>query len=120
MATKLRSNRTWKKYQEYCDNYTGDGSDHFADWQERIVKEFEYWVIIKNYFPHDAISEVNHLLITKRVTPLLWSNLTEDEIAEYWEIKEYVRESYDCLMENFPSIQSVPKHFHLHLMVLKK
>lgn len=114
--TFLRSKASFDRYEEYKKNYHGDGSDHFADWRDRLIKEYDYWVIIENYFPYDKIAHTSHILITKRIVPFDWTLLTQEEVKELFYVKKDIGGKYSFLIENLPSIQSIPKHFHLHLL----
>jgi hypothetical protein len=78
-------------------------------------------VIIENEFPYDAIATTSHMISTKREVRLDWNLLNDDEIKEFEDIKEnYLHDNYDVLWENLPKGQSIPGHFHLHLLVLKR
>ncbi len=114
--TFLRSQESHERYEDYKKNYHGDGTDHFADWRERLVTEYEHWAIIENYFPYDKIAQVSHLLITKRVVTFDWDLLTQEEKDELVMIKKDISQKYSFLIENLPSIQTAPKHFHLHIL----
>ncbi len=93
----------------------------FLDWKQNFIKEFEHWVIIPNEFPYDAIATVNHMIATKREVPFDWRLLTPEEEKEIEYLKEtYLNENYDVVWENLPKGQTIPGHFHLHLLVLKR
>jgi len=115
----IRTRFTQEQYNEYIKRYTGDGSDHFADWQNRLIKEYKHWAIVKNLFPYDNIATVSHILITKRVVEFDWEKLSRDEQKELNRIKKDIRGKYDCILENLPTARSIPKHFHLHLLKIK-
>lgn len=93
----------------------------FLKWKEMLVKEFTHWAIMENEFPYDAIATTSHMLTTKRVAPFNWNSLTAEEKEEFEIIKNgYAKENYDVLWENLPRGITIPIHFHLHLLVLKR
>ncbi len=122
--------RTFARTKEMMDKYIEKMIERrdlsvpvnpFLDWKANCVKEFNYWFIIKNEFPYDAISITNHMIATKRVVPFDWRLLTEEEEKEIELLKEtYINENYDVVWENLPKGQTIPSHFHLHLLVLKR
>jgi len=83
------------------------------------LKEFEYWRIIPNKYPHDRIYRIHNMLVPKRVFPSLM-NATKPERREYFQLltSELIND-YDCAVMNFPSQQSITNHFHTHLGVVK-
>lgn len=93
--------------------------EQFADRYERLIREFDHWLLIENLFPYDRIAEVHHLLVPKRVFPF-GEPLSVEEVGELADIKEELGSNYDALAENFPRNRSVPGHFHLHLLVYKE
>jgi len=119
MHETLRSPETQKAYDEYTEKYSGNGKDHFADWEDRVINEYNHWVIISNLFPYDKVAQLSHLLITKRIIPFEWRKLNKKELAELKKIKKEIRYKYDCLLEDLPSVASIPTHFHLHLLKFK-
>ena len=121
--TFLRTDEMMTKYMETMNerNKNGIKSNHFLNYHDILVKEFEHWVILENEFPYDRVAKVSHLLSTKREIPLDWKFLNKEEKEEFKKIKEeYLKEHYDAIWENLPKGQTVPHHFHLHLIVLKR
>lgn len=121
--TFLRTDEMMNRYMRTDEERrkTGIRPDHFTNYQHLLVKEFKHWVIIQNEFPYDAVASVSHMLSTKREVALDWALLTKEEMAEYWEIrKNYLNEHYEAIWENLPRGMTVPHHFHLHLIVLKR
>ncbi len=93
----------------------------FEDIESIALKKFKHWVIIPNDFPYDAIATTNHLLFTRRKVAFSWDLLTKDEIDELNHLKKtYIADNYDAIWENLPSGQTVPGHFHLQLLILKR
>lgn len=122
--TFVRTEGMMKKYIQHMQEKQTSNvveSNAFLDWKERLVKEFDHWIIIENLFPYDAIAETSHMIITKRKVPFDWRLLTEEEEKEIDLLKEtYINDNYDVVWENLPKDQTVTEHFHLHLLVLKR
>ncbi len=121
--TFLRTEEGMDRYMEVMKerNEKNIKSDHFVNYQHLLIKEFKHWVIIENEFPYDAVATTSHLISTKREIALDWSLLNKEEWEEFKSIKEeYLKNNYDAIWENFPSGQTIPGHFHLHLVVLKR
>lgn len=122
--TLFRSDETMTKYIEMIErrNLEQDKINHFLHYEEGVlVKEFKNWVILENKFPYDRVATVNHIIVTKREVVSDWSLLTQEEREEFEKIKaDYLMNKYDALLENFPSAQTMPGHFHLHLLILKR
>ncbi len=93
----------------------------FLDYKSEMIKEFKHWVIIQNEFPYDVIATTHHMIATKRPIAFDWQLLTKEEEREMDFLKEtYLNDNYDVVWENLPRGQTVPVHFHLHLLVLKR
>jgi diadenosine tetraphosphate (Ap4A) HIT family hydrolase len=90
--------------------------------RDLIKKEFKYWLIIENRFPYSLIAEGHHLLSTKRHIKCI-NELTNNEEIELKNILHQINTAqmdYDMISYNTPKRQSIPLHFHLHLIKLKK
>lgn len=121
--TFLRSDEMMTKYMEVIKEREEKDIKYnpFTSNHETLVKEFNHWNIIENEFPYDAIATVSHMIATKREVPFDWRLLTLEEEKEIEYLKEtYLNEHYDVVWENLPKGQTIPKHFHLHLLVLKR
>ncbi len=112
----LRTERTQQKYKEFLEE---GGALDFSDWKNRLIKEYRYWRLIKNWFPYDAVALKNDILITKRIVPFDWNKLNLKEKEELVKIKQSLSEEYDLILENLPKNRSISSHFHLHLLKLK-
>lgn len=84
---------------------------------EYHLREWKYWVLIDNRFPHDLHHTKNHLLVRKKTGSIYSLRLWE--WAELLEIYHELKLEYDYLKLNFPSVISVPDYLHFHLMTLK-
>lgn len=85
--------------------------------KETLIREFKYWVIIKNRFPYDKIARTNDMLVSKRPLQSHYDGSKEEQ-AEYHMIVQLLAEEdfYDALIENFPKVKSVKKYAHTHLV----
>ncbi len=93
----------------------------FADNEKNAIIKFKHWLLIENEFPYDAIATQNHLLFTRRVIPFKWEALSKEERKELESLKSgYLAEHYDAVWENLPKGQTVPGHFHLQVLTLKR
>lgn len=117
MAT-LRTIETENKYISYKNK--GLLSEECSICSKSAVCAFVYWKIIENSFPYDRVATKHHMLTPLR--HIKFVDLTVQELEELTEIKTvYMNSSgYDCILESTSKTQSIPAHYHLHLMVLKE
>lgn len=121
--TLLRTDETMDRYIAEMRKNASEGisKDPFSDFMLYLVKEFEHWVIIENKYPYDAIAKVSHLILTKRKVAFDWNLINKEEMEEFSKLRSsYLAENYDLIWENLPRGQTIPGHFHLHLLVLKR
>lgn len=85
--------------------------------EEYRLREWKYWILVDNGYPHDRHHTRNHLLVRKRRGSIFSLRLWE--WAELLEIYNEVKDDYDCAKLNFPSMISVPEYLHFHLLNLK-
>lgn len=126
-ATYLRSKETMKKYIQAFEERKKPGMSvnpfEFAleNPGKQVIKMFNHWFIMVNDFPYDAVSKINHMIVTKRHVVFDWNLLNESERDEFQELREtYLKENYDVIYENLPSGQTQPGWFHLNLLKLKR
>ncbi len=118
--TFLRSEEMMTKYMQVMKEREEKGVI-YNPFKEKPLKEFNHWVIIDNIFPYDAVATTTHMLATKREVLFDWSLLNNEEKNEFEEIKKnYLANHYDVIWENLPKGQTIPGHFHLNLLVLKR
>lgn len=116
----MRSEETMTRYMAVMKERKEKGIE-YSPFKETPIKEFDHWIIIENQFPYDAVATTTHMIATKREVPFDWSLLNEEEKNEFEKIrKEYIAERYDAIWENLPKGQTISKHFHLNLLVLKR
>lgn len=121
--THTRTRETMERYIATMKKRREEGQikGSFLDGSHRIIKEFNHWAIIENEFPYDAIASTSHMIVTKRFVAFDWRLLTPEEEKEINSLKEtYLSEHYEVVWENLPKGQTIPTHFHLHLLVLKR
>lgn len=83
-----------------------------------LIEEFNHWRILNNEFPYDAVAKTTHLLLPKR--HVAYQELNVEEREEYDLIRStYIEEHYHITVETPVKRQSIPKHFHVCLLVFK-
>lgn len=84
------------------------------------LQTFTYWKIMQARFPYDLIAGTHHMLLPLRHVSEL--ELTVEEVAEFMEIKhsDPIQHFYDNFIESTHKTRSIPPHFHLHMVILKK
>lgn len=112
IPVSLRTERDELKYSRVKQTKS---TKHLLD--EPRLKEWKHWALIHNEFPYSAAFKIHHLLIPKRVASD--KDLTIAEKAELNNILVELSDSYDCLLVNFKSKQSIHSHFHVHLLTYK-
>lgn len=111
----LRTPETEAKYQEMKDS--GVMSEGCRLCEETITMNFTHWRLIPNRFPYDEVFEPHDMLIPIRHT----ADINEEERLELEEIKKsYINHHYRYIMEATHSTKSIPQHYHLHLVEIKK
>lgn len=78
----------------------------------------QYWRVVRNEFPYDKIAERSYMFMPKRCIAL-WSDLTSEEVSEWnWFRQEMGKYGINFSMWSSPVTQSVPMHYHEHLIRL--
>lgn len=114
--TTLRTPKTQKAYEAYKAKCL----DKTLCWmcEKPSLQVFPHWRIVENSFPYDRIASVHNMLIPKR--HVHESDLTIEELSELAIIKNTtVSEDYEYILWATLTFQSVPSHYHVHLMVSK-
>lgn len=106
-----------RKYKKFKANgFLDDGCNLCKE--ATSIKEFKFWRIVDNLFPHDRIAKTNHIIISKRHT--IYEELNKLEKKEFEIIKSaYIEKEYEVMLEVTQKKKSIPGHFHIHLMILK-
>jgi hypothetical protein len=103
------------KYEEFLKQKTGDGCYLCA--APPLIK-FKFWKIVKNEYPYDKISVVNHMIAPRRHCSE--EELTDIEREEWNMLKNsMINECYDMIFENTHKKKSIPGHYHLQLIELQ-
>ncbi len=107
----LRKPESEKKYQEEKKSISG-----CPFCTEEVIHSWKNWSLVPNKYPYDLVASKHDLLILKSHRP----EPNKEELAELEEIKKMKFTSeYHCLIENFVQRQSVPGHFHIHIIRYK-
>lgn len=111
--TKLRTPETWEEYKGRRQDPTGPCA------MCNLVhgESDQVWSIVANEYPYDAIAEKHDLLIPTHHAPHI-EDFDEAELATLHLLLAKLEDSkeYDAVLWNFPNNQTVPGHFHIHLL----
>lgn len=118
----FRSEATENKYREFLK--------HNSDYcpychKDLLVQEAFYlngefidgWMILENRFPYDDPVrgfKVSYMLALTEHT----SELSPKQMREYFLFRNYLK-GYDWMVLNMPNEQTIPGHFHVHLLCWK-
>lgn len=90
--------------------------------KDMFIKEYGEWMILGNRFPYDKIAKKHDLLCLKDHSDGsgLYSgnpgHIDAKRMDELLEIKEEIKNDYDCFLENFNHGRTIPSHYHIHLI----
>ena len=115
----LRTEKTETEYEEKLKTLNQNDC-FFCSARPVLIHDFNLWRIVENDFPYDVITKTHHMLTPKRHVAKE-SMLSEEERMELFKIKEEILPtlSYHMVISNLPIQQSIPGHFHLHVIELK-
>ncbi len=110
----FRTKETQELYDEYRQN---PGPSATGCWicDKPVIAEFKSWKIVANSFPYDKIASLHHMIVPIR-------HAREDEVTfEEWNELNSIKlnslyKQYDYTIQATPRVQSVPSHYHLHLL----
>jgi hypothetical protein len=86
---------------------------------EDVIREFEHWVIMKNKFPYDRYFSKSDMLVSRRHAAE--DAITDKERDEYHYIRTHMLgDEYDTVMNHLPKQKSLPNHYHVHLIQIKR
>lgn len=102
----LRTSKMERKYQrlrnkDYCPFCA----------QEMLVADYGDWIIIGNKFPYNKVFSVSHMLAPKEHI----SDLNQEQKEMLENILRGLN-GYDMYAWNVPKKQTIPRHFHIHLL----
>ncbi len=114
----LRTEKMEQKYKKFrAEGFLADGCNLCN--RAKSIKKFKYWRVVNNLFPYNRIAKVNHIIIPKR--HVTYEKLNGVEKKEFNLIKStYIEKEYQLIMEATNKRKSIPEHFHIQLIVLKK
>ena len=112
----MRTKQTQNTYDEYLKTFPKDYCP-FCN-KELLIYEYKKWYLLKNRFPYDNKATKHHLLVPKRHIAE-HCMITTHELGELHQIREELKDKYNCIMENFIKSRSITNHFHYHLIVWK-
>ncbi|MCB9806145.1 hypothetical protein H6775_03235 [Candidatus Nomurabacteria bacterium] len=117
---RLSKSFRFKKNQDAYESFLEENKDKpaFHDWEEKLIKEYDYWLLIANGFPADRVAEKHDLLIPKRVFGE-FDEINDDEYKELLVIKKELNDTYDACWEQYGKARSRPMHYHLHFVIYK-
>jgi len=113
--TILRTEKTLNDYQKLLSK--GLNYDFFFN--SPAIIEYNYWRLIKNKFPYDAVASEHCLLTPNRIFQYDFE-MSAEEQAELYDIKRYLEKRFDSIFENFIHKRTFPKHYHLHVIKFKE
>ncbi len=115
---ELRTPKTYDRYQEDKRNGLNDTCFFCEGSRQKIVKDFEYWKVVENNYPYDAVADISHLIFPKR--HIKKDGLNQEEKNEFEVIRSnfVVESGYDYILEAVAK-SSIPNHMHLHLLTLE-
>lgn len=86
---------------------------------QETISTHNYWRLMPNKFPYDRYFSRSDMLVTKRHVDE--RGLNDAERAELLELKSTVLSTaYDLVLENLPKQSSIPHHYHVHLVTIKR
>lgn len=80
------------------------------------IRDFAYWRLIHNEYPHDKETDLHHMLVPMRVFPeMMDMNMNEwTELVEL--MTEILNDKYDSFKVNTDKQRTIPDHFHVHCL----
>ncbi len=110
----LRTPKNQKRYMKYLDEQYDQSCIFCA--KDLIVREYKYWILVKNKFPYDKVFKNHNMLATRRHVEELYE-LTDEEHQELDRLFDEIPHNQAIL--NKRADRSIPRHFHLHLVTIK-
>lgn len=112
--------RTPETFEKYHNNPKRESATCFICDAESLWT-YEYWKLIRNDFPYDAVAETHHMLVPLRHFPTN-AEMNNGEARELGEILRMKDEggNYDALIENFAGGRTFKSHYHIHLLKWKR
>jgi hypothetical protein len=112
----FRTTQTQEAYDEYKVSCTRESVCWICE--KSPLQTFSHWKIVENSFPYDRIAALHHMITPVR--HVKEGELTTEELEEFAQIKSSVlNHNYEFLLWPTQKYQSVPSHYHVHLLVSK-
>jgi hypothetical protein len=110
----MRSAITEGKYVDYCKTASDDCP--LCDGR-KVLRKFWFWEIVENHYPYDLVSDLSHILITKRHR-LCWFGRGLATLELYFRVFPTLRREdfYTICLENLNRQKTVPGHAHWHIL----
>ena len=110
----LRTEETEKIYQQFLQVEENRKHCPFCNLDLLVTNNLKYpgWAIIENRFPYDKVFQTHHMLCTLEHT----SELTKQRKKEFEDLLLYLEPNYDMYIYNTREKQTIPRHFHIHLV----
>ena len=116
----MRTEATIQRYREDTlkGQQTVDGCRLCAISESADFPPLRYWRVCRNQYPYDKVAEISWILMPRRCVSD-WNELTTDEQREYREFRLIAGDyGVNIFMWSTPGTQSIPGHFHEHLLRL--
>lgn len=83
----------------------------------KVLRRFLFWKIVENQYPYDLVSDVSHMLITRKHN-LCWLGRNLAALELYLMVFPKLRRGgyYTVFLENLTRRKTVPGHAHWHLL----
>lgn len=118
MTHPFRSKKTYEKYEKVKASGILQKGCNLCK-KTTSLKNFKHWRIVHNKYPYDKVAKIHHMIIPKRHT--VYEELNRVERDELDLIKNtHINLKYEVILEATNKEKSIPDHFHLHLMVMKR
>lgn len=114
----MRTSETERRYQESKKSVRSNGCVLCAIPVDSTFPILKYWRVTENEFPYDKVAEKCWLIMPKRCVSK-WVDLTLEEQDEYHQFRLVAYDyGVNFFMWSTPATQSVPGHYHEHMMKL--
>jgi diadenosine tetraphosphate (Ap4A) HIT family hydrolase len=122
----LRNKQTQQEYESWLrhriEQFGGNPPCPFCEGlsEQRIIHETPLFAVIENKFPYesnDGQRVKHHYLIVPRRHIDRFTQFTDEEVKDYWDIAAYYHEKgYSLETRSFVDAhRSIPEHIHTHL-----
>jgi len=110
----LRTPAMEKKYQKAKANNDLEQLNEIAP-----IKQWKFWKLVPNRFPHDRHHTENLMVVLKRECPSFWDIALHEQDELFEKIGPYLDDKYDYIKINLASVRSINNVPHIQVYVLK-